>query len=85
MEGLIVSFRRGIRTQQKYQMIVKVDSSNSREEARELINKKVIWKSIAGNEINGVISNVHGNKGALRVQFEKGLPGQSLGTKVKIE
>jgi len=67
MEGKIVSFRRSIKRQQKYQMIVKV------------LNKKVTWKSPAGKEIHGVVTNTHGNSGALRVQFEKGLPGQSVG------
>jgi len=85
MEGSVISFRRGLKTQQKHQMIVKVDSVNSRDKAKELINKNVVWKSITGKEIKGIISNVHGNNGALRVQFEKGLPGQSLGTKIKIE
>ena len=33
----------------------------------------------------GVIKTTHGNKGCLRVHFEKGMPGQSLGTKVRIE
>jgi len=85
MEGLVVSFRRGLKTQQKHQMIVKVDSLDSRDKAKDMISKNVVWKSSSGKEIKGVISNVHGNKGALRVQFERGLPGQSLGTKVKIQ
>lgn len=85
MEGLIVSFRRGIKTQRKHQMIVRVDSSKSRDEAKKLVDKNVLWKSPAGKEINGKVTNVHGNNGALRVQFEKGLPGQSVGTKVKVE
>lgn len=66
-------------------MIVKVDSLDSRDKAKDMISKNVVWKSSSGKEIKGVISNVHGNKGALRVQFERGLPGQSLGTKVKIQ
>ncbi len=85
MEGLITHFRRGARTQQKHQMLVKVNTINTREKAKEMLNKKAIWKSPAGKEIKGLITNVHGNRGLLRVQFEKGLPGQSLGTKVKIE
>ncbi len=85
MEGMIVSFRRGVRTQKKYQMIVKVSDVDNRDKAQTFINKKVTWKSPAGKENKGVISNVHGNKGALRTQWEKGLPGQSLGTKVLIE
>ncbi len=82
MEGVVSSFRKGVRTQKKYQMIVKVNGIDNKEKARSLVNKNVLWKSPAGKEIKGVVSNIHGNKGALRVQFEKGLPGQSLGTKV---
>jgi len=84
MEGKIVSFRMGVRTQQKYQMIVKVKDVDNKEKARSLINKKVVWKSPAGKEIKGIVTNVHGNIGGLRVQFEKGLPGQSVGTKVDL-
>ena len=84
MEGKIVSFRRGAKTQQKYQMIVKISGVDNKDKAKSLINKKVVWKSPAGKEINGMITNIHGNSGGLRVQFEKGLPGQSVGTKVAI-
>ena len=35
-------------------------------------------------EIYGKITRWHGNKGVLRVRFKKGLPGQAIGTKVKI-
>lgn len=84
MEGKIVSFRRSIKTQQKYQMIVKVKGVDSKDKAKSLMNKKVTWKSHAGKQINGTITNIHGNSGGLRVQFEKGLPGQSIGTAVTI-
>lgn len=85
MEGVIVSFRRGRHTQSGNQMLVKVEDIDSKEKASELIGKEVIWKSPAGKEIKGKISNVHGNKGTLRVIFEKGMPGQSLSTKVEIK
>ncbi len=84
MEGKVVSFRRGAKTQQTHQMIVKVVGVNSKEKAKTLLNKGVTWKSPGGKEIKGVITNIHGNLGGLRVQFEKGLPGQSVGTKVSI-
>ncbi|MBS3175487.1 50S ribosomal protein L35ae [Candidatus Woesearchaeota archaeon] len=84
MEGLITSFRRGVRTQKKYQMIARVNGIENAEKARSLINKKVTWKSTAGKEIKGEITNLHGNKGKVRIQFETGLPGQSLGTKIQI-
>ncbi len=85
MEGKIVSFRRGIKTQRKHQMIVKVISITNKDKAKTLLNKDVSWKSPAGKEIKGKVTNIHGNSGALRVQFEKGLPGQSLGTKVELK
>ncbi|MBS3167687.1 50S ribosomal protein L35ae [Candidatus Woesearchaeota archaeon] len=84
MEGKVVSFRRGLKTQHKYQMIVKVEGVDNKEKAIKLIDKQVSWKSPKGKEIKGTVTNTHGNKGALRVRFEKGLPGQSLGTKVEL-
>ena len=82
MEGKVVCFRRGIKTQQKYQMIVKVPGITDKVKAKTLLNKRVTWKSPGGKEIKGVVTNIHGNSGALRVQFERGLPGQSVGTSV---
>jgi len=84
MNGKIVSFRRGIKTQQKYQMIVKVTGVDTKDKAKALLNKSVVWKSNAGKEIKGIVTNTHGSSGGLRVQFEKGLPGQSVGMNVVI-
>ena len=85
MDGLIVSFRRGKHRQYHNQMIVKSNDIDSKDKAAKLVGKKVLWKSPAGKEINGNIRSAHGNKGALRVLFESGMPGQSLGNKVEIE
>lgn len=85
MEGQILHFRRGRRTQNTHQAIVQVEGVNKNDKAKSLINKKVSWKSPAGKEIKGVVSGVHGNIGKVRVQFEKGIPGQAIGNKVRIE
>lgn len=85
MEGLIVSFKRGRHTQTDNQMLIKIKDADSKEKATELIGKAVIWKSPASKEIKGEIRNVHGSKGVLRVLFEKGMPGQSIGSKVEIK
>ena len=85
MEGIIVNFRGGRHTQKNNHMIIKISSIDSIEKAKKLITKAVIWKTPKGNEIKGIISNTHGNKGALRAIFEKGMPGQSLGKKVEIK
>jgi len=66
-------------------MIVVVEGVNSREDAEKLVGKKVTWKSPANKTINGKVASAHGNKGAVRVIFETGMPGQAIGTKVTIE
>ena len=85
MEGVIASFRRGKNIQSNNQMIVLVKGYSTKDKAKELAGKKVTWESPAKKQIVGKVSMPHGNKGSVRVIFEKGMPGQSLGTKVKIE
>ena len=67
--------------------MIEVESLNSRDKAKELVGKKVSWTSDGKNAkvIEGIISSAHGNKGVLRAIFERGLPGQAIGTKVEIE
>lgn len=84
MNGTIVNFRRSLKRTYHTQMIVVVDNVNSREEAEKLVGKTVIWKSPANKEIKGKVASAHGNKGAVRVIFETGMPGQAVGTKVSI-
>ncbi len=66
-------------------MIINANGVDNRDKAAKLVGKAVVWKSPAGKEIKGSVRSAHGNKGALRVLFEKGMPGQSLMSKVKIE
>ena len=83
MEATIVSFRRGRRTVYGNQMIIDIDT----DKLKELIGRTVTWISPGKNKvtIKGKITNLHGRKGKLRVLFERGMPGQSINTKVKIE
>ena len=68
-------------------MIVVVPGVDSKDKAQEYVGKTAVWTSPGKHkkQIKGKISSAHGNKGALRVIFERGLPGQSLGEEVKIE
>lgn len=84
MEGLIANFRRSRHVQTNNQMIILVNNITKKEDSKKLIGKKVVWKTSTGKEVAGKVASSHGNKGALRVIFEKGLPGQSLGQKVQI-
>ena len=85
MQGTIVNFRRGRRTQKTNHIIIHLENSDTKEKAAKLVGKVVVWKSPAGKEIKGKVASSHGNKGAIRVIFEKGMPGQSLGNKVELE
>lgn len=84
MEGVIVNFRGGKHTQYNDEMIIKIDSSKSKEDAAKLKGKVVTYVTPAGKQIVGKITRAHGNRGTVRVKFEKGMPGQSVGTKVKV-
>lgn len=85
MQGTIVNYRIGRHTQTCNQMIIVVDSVDSREKAAKMVGKGVSWKSPADKELKGKVASAHGNKGALRVLFETGMPGQAIGEKVEIK
>lgn len=79
-----MNFRQGRHHVNSKQMIIHV--ADNAEEAEKSIGKTVVWTSPAGKEIKGKVSALHGRKGNVRVIFsDKGLPGQSLGQKVKLE
>ncbi len=44
-----------------------------------------IFRFPQAKKIMGKVAAPHGNKGVLRVIFERGLPGQAIGTKVEIK
>jgi len=86
MEATIMHFRQGRHHQNTRQVIIKV--AETAEEAKKVVGKKVVWTSPGKNQkkIVGKISALHGRNGSVRAIFEeKGLPGQALGQKIKIE
>ncbi|MBI2499370.1 50S ribosomal protein L35ae [Candidatus Woesearchaeota archaeon] len=84
MEGVIVNFRGGKHTKYDNHMIIQISSVKDRENAKKLVGKTVVWKSPAGKEIKGKVSNMHGNSGCIRAIFEKGMPGQAISQKVMV-
>ncbi len=84
MHGVLKNYRRGKNTQHTTQYIIEVTGVESRAKASTLSGKKVTWKSTADKAITGKIMAAHGNAGAVRVKFDKGLPGQAIGTQVSI-
>ncbi|MFH0970264.1 MAG: 50S ribosomal protein L35ae [Candidatus Diapherotrites archaeon] len=84
MQGILKNYRRGKNTQHPTQYVVEVEGIDSRAKAHSLAGKKVTWKSVANKVITGKIMAAHGNSGAVRVKFDKGLPGQAIGGSVTI-
>ena len=85
MKGTIVNFRGGRHTIYHNQMIVVVDETDTKDKAKKLVGKKVVFATTAGKEMAGKVASAHGNKGAIRVIFESGMPGQAIGKSVKVE
>lgn len=84
-KGKVIQFRRGRHRITERHFLIEVEGINSKEKAEKLKGKEVIWKSPAGKLICGEVSETHGNKGVVRVIFEKGLPGQAINTGVEIK
>ena len=84
MKGIVVQFRRGKHRIHEKHYLIDLGLA-SREEAKKMAGKQVIWKSPAGKEIKGTISDAHGNKGIVRARFESGLPGQAITTEIEVK
>lgn len=84
MEATVANFRKSVHSQKNNHMVLYLAGIDNREKAKSMIGKQVVWKSPAGKEIKGKISQVHGNKGAVRAIFEKGMPGQAVGSRVLV-
>lgn len=84
-KGIVTSYRRGKHKQHTNQVILVFDGIDSRSTAATLVSNKVKWVSESGKEFLGKILGVHGNSGAVRAKFRTNLPGQAIGTQVRIE
>ena len=88
MKGVISAYRGSHKTRVMNHLIVIVQGVDSKAKASPLIGKTVEWHNPEGKNkvvISGKVASAHGGKGAIRVIFERGMPGQSLGTPVEIQ
>ncbi|MCS7114274.1 MAG: 50S ribosomal protein L35ae [Nitrososphaerota archaeon] len=83
IQGIIVNYRVGPKTQRSKECIIHFPNVRSCSEASRLIGRKVAWNS-GETKIIGKIVDLHGKKGLVRARFRKGLPGQALGTAVQL-
>jgi len=82
VEGIIVSFRTGPKTQRTKECIIQFSGVKSANEAARLIGRKVAWP-FGKRTVRGKVLALHGKNGLIRARFRKGLPGQ-IGTRVEI-
>jgi large subunit ribosomal protein L35Ae len=83
IEGSIINYRTGPRTQRPKEYIIRFQSIKSPGEAGRLIGRKVAWPT-KERKIRGKIIGLHGKNGLLMARFRKGLPGESVGTHIEI-
>ncbi len=83
MNGVIVNYKGGKHTQVGNQMIIILEGVSTKEDAEKLVGKKVVYNT-GKKDITGEIRSAHGNSGAVRVLFETGMPGQSVGKAVTL-
>ena len=79
--GVFFNYRRGPKTQKSNEGLIKIIDLDSDETG--LIGWKVGWPEDSP-KLKGIILKPHGKSGTFRVKFQKGLPGQALGTRLKI-
>ncbi len=84
MKATISNYRGSTHTQKTSHIILLPEGVNSRKDAETLKGKEVVYITLGKKQIKGKIAAAHGNKGAVRAIFERGLPGQAVGTKVEI-
>lgn len=82
--GVILNHRLGPKSLRPREYIVSFGDVTSRNEAAQLIGRKVVWFTEKGLPFVGKIVGTHGRKGKIRVRFRKGLPGVALGTRVEL-
>ncbi|MCK4650165.1 50S ribosomal protein L35ae [Candidatus Pacearchaeota archaeon] len=82
----VIQFRRGRKTFKPRHFLLEIPSIDTREKAQKFVGKTASWKSPSKEPkiIQGKISSAHGGNGVVRAIFEKGLPGQSIGTSIEI-
>ncbi len=84
MIGRIVNFRGGRRTHHTNQMVLELNDeiSSKKENLVRLMGKKVTYKAKT-HDIIVTITRIHGKRGVV-ARFNRGMPGQAIGSAVEI-
>ena len=83
LTGIVVSYMRGPKTQRPKECLIQFPDVKSAGKAAQLVGRKLAWPAGERKCIGKVIS-LHGKKGLVKARFRKGLPGDALGSQVRI-
>ena len=83
LNGRITNYRTGPKSQTSKECLIEFETVNSDGLAGKLIGQKVTWKN-GNSSLVGKVRGTHGKNGMVRVRFPHGVPGQAIGTSVKL-
>jgi len=81
--GRITDYRTGPKSQTSRECLIEFTGIDSAGLASKLVGKKVTWKNNT-KTMSGKIMGAHGKNGMVRARFVHGVPGQAIGTIVRL-
>lgn len=91
VNGAILGYKRGLRTQNNSVSLIKIKGVDSKADTDFYLGKKVafITKASVNNgtkyRVNwGKVCRAHGSNGVVRCRFSRDLPPQSIGGRVRV-
>ena len=94
VNGAILGYQRGLRTQNNSVSLIKIKGVDTKEETEFYLGKKVAFitkSSVDGSKTGskyrvnwGKVCRAHGGNGVVRCRFNKDLPPQSMGGRVGV-
>jgi large subunit ribosomal protein L35Ae len=93
VNGAILGYKRGLRNQYNNCSLIKIKGVDSKEETEFYLGKRIAFITKASTpgkngskfRVNwGKVSRAHGGNGVVRCRFNRDLPPQSIGGKVRV-
>lgn len=78
-----MNYRTGIRAQMSNECLIEVANVGNQAQAAKLVGQKVVWTN-GKSQHAGRIVGFHGKNGVIRAKFNKGVPGQAIGSVVQL-